>query len=222
VRLALAHATNREKLVEVDAQGYFSPATGGYVPPGVPGHSPDIALPYNLETARRLLAEAGYPGGRGFPVINFLAPQGTRILYEGLVREWEEQLGIQVELESLDWIPFIERLDREKPALFWIAWLADYPDPDNFLRVGLSQRYWQQWSEPYQQLMQQARQVSERRERIRLYQQADQYLIENAIICPIAYGRWHLLFKPWVKRFPLSPMKWWYWKDVILEPHETT
>jgi ABC-type oligopeptide transport system substrate-binding subunit len=222
VRLALAHATNREKLIEVDAQGYFTPATGGFVPPGIPGHTPDIALSHDLELARRLLAEAGYPGGQGFPAINFLAPEGTRILYEGLIEEWQAQLGIQVELESLDWPTFIERLDRDHPFIFWIAWLADYPDPDNFLRVGLSQRYWQEWDEPYRQFIEQARRLAARSERLRFYQQADRYLVENAIVFPVAYGRWHLLFKPWVKKFPLSPMKWWYWKDVILEPHEGT
>jgi len=67
VRRAFTLATDRETLADVILRGYASPATGGFVPPGMPGHSPGIGLPYDPEAARRLLAEAGYPGGRGFP-----------------------------------------------------------------------------------------------------------------------------------------------------------
>jgi len=56
-------------------------------------------------------------------------------------------------------------------------------------------------------------------ERMRMYQQADRILVEEAPILPLLYERFHLLVKPWVKRFPTSPMKVWFWKDVIIEPH---
>ena len=63
VRRAFALAINRETLADVVYQGYVSPATGGFVPPGMPGHSAGIGLPYDPEQAARLLAEAGYPDG---------------------------------------------------------------------------------------------------------------------------------------------------------------
>jgi len=56
-------------------------------------------------------------------------------------------------------------------------------------------------------------------ERMRMYQQADRILIEEAPILPLAYGRFHMLVKPWVRRYLTSPLRWWYWKDVIIEPH---
>jgi hypothetical protein len=73
VRRALALAMDRETLADVILRGYAFPATGGLVPPGMPGHSPEIGLPYDLQAARSLLAEAGYPDGRGFPSITCLA-----------------------------------------------------------------------------------------------------------------------------------------------------
>jgi DNA-binding SARP family transcriptional activator len=66
VRLAFVHALNRETMAGVAMRGYAFPATGGLVPPGMPGHRPDIGLAYDLTLARDLLAEAGFPDGRGF------------------------------------------------------------------------------------------------------------------------------------------------------------
>ena len=69
VRQALALAIDRETLASVVLGGYDSPALGGFVPPGMPGHSPGIGWPFDPERARRFLAEAGYPEGRGFPAV---------------------------------------------------------------------------------------------------------------------------------------------------------
>ena len=99
-----------------------------------------------------------------------------------------------------------------------MTWIADYPDPDSFLRVCIRHRT--RWrNEVYDRLVAAARGVMDQGERITLYQQADRILVEEAPIVPLYYGRYHLLLKPWVKKFPTSPMHSWYWKDVILEPH---
>jgi ABC-type oligopeptide transport system substrate-binding subunit len=56
-------------------------------------------------------------------------------------------------------------------------------------------------------------------ERMRLYERADSVLTEEAAIVPLTYSRLHLLVKPWVRQFPVSAIKWWFWKDVVIEPH---
>ncbi|MGB5932102.1 MAG: ABC transporter substrate-binding protein, partial [Anaerolineae bacterium] len=73
VRRAFTLATDRGTLADVILRGFVFPTTGGFVPPGIPGHSPGIGLPYDPDQARRLLAEAGYQGGRGFPTVEALA-----------------------------------------------------------------------------------------------------------------------------------------------------
>ena len=52
-----------------------------------------------------------------------------------------------------------------------------------------------------------------------LYQAADRILIEEAAVIPLTYTRYHMLVKPWISHFRLSPMRWWHWKDVVIEPH---
>jgi oligopeptide transport system substrate-binding protein len=79
---------------------------------------------------------------------------------------------------------------------------------------------WTAWQDlAYQRLLEQARRVMDQKERIELYRQADKLLVEEAVIMPFTYGRIHLMIKPWVTRFPTSATRWWYWKDVIIEPH---
>jgi ABC-type oligopeptide transport system substrate-binding subunit len=64
-----------------------------------------------------------------------------------------------------------------------------------------------------------AQRMMDQSERMKAYQRADRLLIAEAPIIPLAYGSWHLLVKPWVRQFPMSSIKLWFWKDVIIEPH---
>ena len=81
-------------------------------------------------------------------------------------------------------------------------------------------RYETGWrNETYDRLVEEARRLTDQGERMKLYGQADRILIEEAPIMPFTYGRSGYLLKPWVRRFPTSPMKVWFWKDIIIEPH---
>jgi peptide/nickel transport system substrate-binding protein len=76
---------------------------------------------------------------------------------------------------------------------------------------------WQ--DETYTGLVARAGRVTDQSERMALYRQADRRLIDEAVVMPLTYWRRHLLLKPWVKRFPTSPLSFWFWQDVIIEPH---
>jgi ABC-type oligopeptide transport system substrate-binding subunit/tetratricopeptide (TPR) repeat protein len=225
VRRAFTLATDREALADVTLRGYAFPATGGLVPPGMPGHSPGIGLSYDPEAARRLLAEAGYPGGRGFPAIDCLARDdpGHDLLSEHLHAQWLENLGVEIAWQQIEWGRFYDRMSEEKmsestPHMWMVGWWVDYPDPDDVLRV----QWWVApgWqNEMYDRLVEGARRVTDQEERMRMYGQADRILVKEAPILPLAYGRFHMLVKPWVRRYLAPPLRWWYWEDVILEPH---
>jgi ABC-type oligopeptide transport system substrate-binding subunit len=76
---------------------------------------------------------------------------------------------------------------------------------------------WQ--NEAYDRLVEAARRVMDHEERMRMYRQADRILVEQAPVLSLAYGRFHMLVKPWVRKYLTSPLRWWFWKDVIVEPH---
>jgi oligopeptide transport system substrate-binding protein len=189
----------------------------------MPGYSSEIGLPYDPQQAQQLLAEAGYPneGGQGFPVIKALVPNTQILISEQLQKQWRENLGVETEVEIIEWAELDERMNSKPPALSVIGWGAGYPDPDNFLRPGVIQ-YGTRWrNEAYDKLVETASQLLDQEKRIELYRQADRMLVEEAPILPLAYGRLGLLLKPWVKRYPTSPLAIyaWFGKEVVIEPH---
>jgi oligopeptide transport system substrate-binding protein len=112
-------------------------------------------------------------------------------------------------------------MQAERPHLLLVHWVADYPDPDNFLRVAVNE-YLPEWrNETYAAWIERAGRLTDQRQRIKLYQQADRILIEEAVLVPLLYGkRWRMLVKPWVKQFTLSAGSVPSWKDVVVQRHE--
>lgn len=97
--------------------------------------------------------------------------------------------------------------------------MADYPDPDSFLRVGLAQLGILPGEGELAGLVEKAGCATNQPERLALYGEADRVLLASTLLVPLLYGRLHLLVKPWVKRFPVSPVSWWFWKEVVIERH---
>lgn len=219
VRQALALAIDKKKLANVTLRGYVYPATGGFVPPGMPGHTPGVGLPYDPERARHLLAEAGYPGGRGFPMAEALNRPSHEPLAKYCCLAWQEVLGIDIPWETVSLATLFERYDHLPPDLALGLWVADYPDPDCYLRICIESEN-PDWNNPtYERLIETARRVTDQAERMRLYEQAERILAEEAPIISLTYGRVPLLLKPWVKGYQLSTMKGQFWKDIMIEPH---
>jgi ABC-type oligopeptide transport system substrate-binding subunit/class 3 adenylate cyclase/ABC-type transporter Mla MlaB component len=219
VRQAFAMSIDKETLNHVALKGIVFPATGGFVSPNIPGHSEGIGLPYDPEQAQRLLAEAGYPEGRGFPLVEALTSYAVAPYVEFLRSGWEDILGIDIPWEVLEVGEYLERIFRQPVQIYAMHWQADYPDPDNFLRTSGIQQQTSFRSDIYRDTIETARYTPDQSERMRLYGQADRMLIEEAIIVPLSYVPNHILVKPWVKKCPVSSFRWLYGKYVTIEPH---
>jgi len=219
VRRAFMLALDNEAVTQTSGRGAVIPALGGLIPPGIPGHSPEIGLPFDPCGAQELMAQAGYPGGRGFPVVEVLLWPGAEVYLENIMNQWQKVLGVK---HTWDFAPIIEVPEKAigKPShLVLQGWAADYPDPDNFLRIGFRKELSRWQGEVFDELVERARHAQDQCERIKLYKQADKILIDEAVVLPVAYFVGHYLVQPWVKNFPLSPMGTWFLKDVVIEPH---
>jgi oligopeptide transport system substrate-binding protein len=148
VRQAFAQAVDWRRLVSLVAGETATVATG-MVPPGIPGRSDKDFLPaHDPAEARSLLAEAGYPGGAGFPETTFMTFGGG--YDEAVVVEIQKELGIRLNYETMSG-DYFGRLAVDPPQIWSMGWVADYPGPNDFLGILLgtgSSNNYGGWSSP--------------------------------------------------------------------------
>lgn len=206
VRQALIHAIDRESLIQEVLLGRFTTARG-ILPPGTLGFNPGLkGYPYDPRRARELLAQAGYPGGRGLPPIHIW----SSVKHEGILREHEqiqrylEAVGILVQFQYLtDWPSFSRMLAERKLPVFLYAWYADVPDPDNFLFklfYSKSPRNFFGYANPaVDDLLLRARREGNLQERVGLYRRAEEMILEDAPLVPVLHHTYERLFQPYVR-----------------------
>src|SRR5262249_46929253 len=206
VRQALAYAIDREAIVEEIFLGRYAPARG-ILPPGTLGYNPKLkGYAFEPNRARDLLAQAGYPGGRGLPPI----PIWSSVKHEGIVGEQElirkglEAVGVHPEFHYLtDWPSFSKMMTEEKLPVFLRAWFADVPDPDNFLFklfYSRSPRNYMGYANPtVDTLLLQARAESDPARRVELYRRVEELVVDDAPVIPIWHYTYERFFQPYVR-----------------------
>jgi oligopeptide transport system substrate-binding protein len=134
VRQALARAVDKEKIVKYITRAGELPA-GSIVPTGLPGYAPPSMASYDPEAARKLLAEAGYPDGKGFPKIEILynTQESHKKVAAAIQEMWRQTLKIDVELRNVEWKIYLDMQSRLEFDVIRRAWIADYNDPNTFL-----------------------------------------------------------------------------------------
>ncbi|NDC77012.1 MAG: ABC transporter substrate-binding protein, partial [Chitinophagia bacterium] len=136
VRLAMSHAIDRRRMMLYLRNSIGFPAINGFVPYGLPGFDRDRPKghDYDPALARRLLAEAGYPGGRGMePFTLYTIPIYAEM--GAFVARQLEEIGIPVRVEAMQRGSLLERMSRRQALFFRGSWIADYPDAENYLGV---------------------------------------------------------------------------------------
>ncbi|RMF88422.1 MAG: ABC transporter substrate-binding protein [Nitrospinota bacterium] len=213
VRQALNYAINRERINREIRQNRFEIATG-ILPPGMPGYNPKLAgYRYNPEKARQLLAEAGYPEGRGFPVLELWTSAKSAVVrqeHEAIQRDLAA-IGVQVELKfAPNWATFLEMLKQGKAPLYRRAWYADFPDPDNFLYVLLysesANNYSRYHNPQVDTLLRQARAETDYLKRIEIYREAERIIMQDAPWINLVYYTYEHLFQPYVRGIEINAL----------------
>ena len=221
VRKAFCHAVDRELLVSQYPRAglYRAASRGGAIPPAMPAHSHRVGLEYDLEKARALLDEAGYPGGKGLPEITMIVPHWLQPL-EPLVELWTP-IGVKVNL-----VPRKAHVDWDvlgDAHMWWSGWTADYPDPDGFFRGLLTLGQWPFYrDDDILELLERGRSLRDQGERMRVYHEVDHLWVgEHAAILPIAYPRSSLLRRPWVDGLWASPLSRAHLDTVVIGERTT-
>ena len=200
VRQAFTLAVDRNYIVtEITQTGQVE--AGGYVPAGIYDAAGaegddfrttggDYYDPYaeayeaNCEKARELLAEAGYPDGQGFPVVEYLynTDDNHKAVAEALQNMWQTQLGVTVTLNNQEWGTFLETRKNGEYSIARNGWIADYNDPMSFLDMwitGGGNNDAQYSSEAYDAKIAEAKASHDPAERMKLMHEAENILLEQ-------------------------------------------
>ena len=218
VRQAFNHALDRERIVNV-VYKKTRPVAWGIVPPSMPHYeNPDLKpLEYDPEQALDRIAASKYGDVTELPDITFnvLGAGGSvgRIV-EAIVASYEENLGVQIEVQQTDWATFLSDLNRpDNPNQMWggeAGWIADYPDPHNFLdvlfRCDSFQNHTRYCNPDVDELLDQAAAEDDPAAREKLYRQVEQIVIDEAPWVPQFFEVEYWLVKPYVQNAFLPPM----------------
>ena len=205
VRKALALAIDRESLVKNVVRGGERPAYAVSYP-GTAGYVPRARLEGSLDEARRLLAEAGYPGGKGCPTIELLynTSENHRAIAEVAQAMWRKNLGVEVRLVNQEWKVYLDMRHGKDFTIARAGWIADYPDPNVFLEIfvtgnGNNDTNWS--NAEYDRLYASALAAGDDAKRYEIYQKMDAILVDEVPVIPIYdYTRVHAV-SPRVKGY---------------------
>jgi oligopeptide transport system substrate-binding protein len=203
VRRALNAAIDKQEICDKVAKAGQVPARS-YVPPGLPGYEAALCGEFNLDEARRLLAEAGYPNGDGLGRVEILfnTNEDHRMIAEVIQQQWNK-LGIKCELRNLEWGSFLPTLSNTQYSVARSGWIGDYPDANTFLDMFVSngpnnQTNWK--NTQYDQLIEKAKQASGE-ERLKILHDAERILMDELPIIPIYFQVSKNMVNPRVRGF---------------------
>jgi peptide/nickel transport system substrate-binding protein/oligopeptide transport system substrate-binding protein len=214
VRQAMNWAIDREFLCEVILEGRAVPAKG-VIPPKMDAFDQGLeGYGYDPARARALLSEAGFPGGEGLPVLPLhFNNQGPNALIAQALQGMLLEVGVRTELNMMDWGAYQDFVDRGKATIFRLAWVADYPDPENFLyvlfhssmkgREGNNARYQDSANDLR---LEAARSCLDDARRKALWREAERGIVEDAPWLFLYHSATALLVKPHVKGLVLTGM----------------
>lgn len=211
VRRALAMTVDKERINDVLLFGTQRVATG-ILPPEMPGYDESITTdPNDPEEARRLLAESQYADNMPRIVLTYAGSAGgdPQVL-QAIQAGWQEELGIEVEIQAIEYAAYLRELRRGTFQMYSAGWAADYPDPENFIdklfATDSNQNEFGYASEEVQALIEEARSESDRTRRFELLNQAEQLILDDAVVIPYFWPIDHYVVKPCVQNWPSVPM----------------
>lgn len=219
VRMALALGVDRDALVDKVVRDAGTPATG-FTPPGAGYETPDMfkdagaTQEVRVQTARRLLAEAGFPGGKGFPTLEIMTTsrEVQKVMAEAIQAMWLENLGIHVEIRSCEWTAYKDAQQKLQYDISSSSWSGDYLDPATFVEMwsGGSGNNATGWSNGrFDAAVRRAHSSGKVEERLAALREAEETMLKEAPVVPLYWAYRTYLKRPEVKG----------WHGLLLDAH---
>ncbi len=200
-RRAFGQSIDRNDLVQQIWSGVQKPATGGIVPPGMPGHTPEIGLAFDPEAARQALSYLLDQPDQPHQPIRLAALPGTKTMPEYLQASWLQHLNIAVEIiKDLPVDAILHQLRQGDIHMALMGYDAEYPDPGTILRVVFhsngSLNYFNWRNAEFDHLVDQAATLANKPAQLELYHQADRLLVvDHVAVVPLFYHQSYLLLR---------------------------
>lgn len=222
VRQAINYAIDKPKLIKYLRNSVGIPATSGFIPEGMPGFDSTAVKGYHYEPekAARLLAEAGFPDGKGMPLITL----STSTTYKDMIEFIQGELnaiGIKVKVDVSPAASLRDMMSKNGVNFFRGSWIADYPDGENYLAMFYSKNkvpdgpnYTGYFNKDFDRLFEQSYYERDPQKRYLLYQQMDRMVIENGNIVPILYDQSIVMMQNNISGYTLNPLSLMILKHV--------
>ncbi len=213
VRQALNYAIDRRAIVREIYQDQYLPGVG-ILPPGTYGYDPKLTgYPNDSKKAAELLAAAGYPRGKGLPVIQIWSARKTEEAvaeHDAIVRSWAA-LGIKAEVHyNTNWPEYKAQVYAGMLPIFRYSWYADTPDPETFLGQLFDSKstdnITRYRSPAADLLLQRARLEPDAQKKLRLYQEVERRIVSDAPLMVLSYYSYERAFQPYVKGIQVSAL----------------
>jgi oligopeptide transport system substrate-binding protein len=213
IRQAFCLAVDRSKVISLAADNVVAVANG-ILPPGMPGYNANLqGLQFDPEKAKELIAASKYGNVSNLPpIVLTTSGVGGAIsgILGGVIEQWRQNLGVEVTVRQLEPEIFLYRINQEKDQLFDYGWLADYPDPQDFLdllfHTGAQNNVGNYSNPQVDSLLDQAAIEQDPSSRLQTYQAAEQLIVEDAAMLPLFFGTNYVVVEPYVKNYLLSPL----------------
>ena len=223
IRQALNYGIDREQIRKYVMKSQSSgPGIHGLVPPSMVDYHGELIKGYDFDInkARTLLAEAGYPSGKGLEISLQLNNGGGRNLQmaEAVQSQLAKNLGIKVQLKQVEFARHLDEVDAGKVEFFRLGWIADYPDPESFLNLFYGKLVPTQKDRPspinhtrfqnadFDKLFEAALSENDKIKRIELYRKAEQIAIDNAPLMALQYDEDYRMLQQYVEGYKNNPM----------------
>lgn len=222
VRRAFGMAIDRDAFAKNVMKAGEAPAWH-FTPPNMAGYTSRHKVQYDPAAAKALLAEAGYPEGKGFPHVIMLynSAELDKTVSEAIQQIWQATLGVQVELRNQDYKTYLASMSSLDYDIARSTWAADFVDPINFLECFLSGQGNNRTgyaSGQYDALIHQAYAEADAQKREDALQEAESILLEDAPITPLCFMTQKFLLSPQMKGVVPNPIAYFRWQDFYLDP----